>query len=180
MTGSEPSRAEPGSMGCKQGVRGALLEAAGLSLPAAPRGTSGSATLLQFITENSSRLNERASQEENADQLVTSCTSTVRLRASTKLRPTHALAASQRRQQISGGLWGARTKLLPSCRSSGHLTGCGGFNLVSGGKTRGPPALQGPITGRFSPLSCSSHAVLFKTHCTEMNSGLPEHRNHIS
>lgn len=30
------SGTEPGWMGCKQGVRGALLEAAGLSLPAVP------------------------------------------------------------------------------------------------------------------------------------------------
>ena len=48
---AEPSRAEPSWMGCKQGVRGALLEAAGLSLPAVPLQSGfASATLLQFIT----------------------------------------------------------------------------------------------------------------------------------
>lgn len=101
---SEPSRAEPGWMGCKQGVRGALLEAAGLSLPAVPcRAELPRPPYYSLLQKNSSRLNEKSFPgEEAGDQLVTSSSSSImaavrgrnKLLNSRPVRSADALAAS--------------------------------------------------------------------------------------
>lgn len=58
---AEPSRAEPAWIGCKQGVRGALLKAAGLSLPAFPcRAQLPRPPYYSLLQQNSSRLNEKS------------------------------------------------------------------------------------------------------------------------
>lgn len=66
-------------MGCKQGVREALLEAAGLSLPAVPcRAEPPRPPYYSLLQKNSSRLNEKSFPGgEAGDQLVTSSTSTI-------------------------------------------------------------------------------------------------------
>lgn len=65
---TEQSRAEPACTGCKQGVRGALLEAAGLLLPAVPcRALSSWPPYYSLLQQNSSRL----PGGEAGDQLVT-------------------------------------------------------------------------------------------------------------
>lgn len=76
---AEPSQAEPGWMGCKQGVRAALLEAAGLSLPAVPcRAELPRPPYYSLLQKNSSGLNEKSFPGgEAGDQLVTSSTSTI-------------------------------------------------------------------------------------------------------
>lgn len=76
---AEPSRAEPGWMGCKQGVRGALLEAASLSLPAVPcRAEPPRPPYYSLLPKNSSGLNEKSFPGgEAGDQLVTSSTSAI-------------------------------------------------------------------------------------------------------
>ena len=103
---AEPSRAEPGWMGCKQGVRGALLEAAGLSLPAVPcRAEPPRPPYYSLLQKNSSRLNEKSFPGgEAGDQLVTSSSTAAIMAAVTgrnklvsgrAVRPADALAASQ-------------------------------------------------------------------------------------
>lgn len=91
-------------MGCKQGVRGALLEAAGLSLSAVPcRAEPPRPPYYSLLQKNSSGLNEKSFPGgEVGDQLVTSSASSIMaaVRERNKLlnRPVRladALAASQ-------------------------------------------------------------------------------------
>lgn len=127
----EPSQAEPGWMGCKQGVRGALLEAAGLSLSAVPcRAEPPRPPYYSLLQKNSSGLNEKSFPGgEAGDQLVTSSASSIMaaVRERNKLlnrlvRLADALAASQWFEndgEFQVDMRECRTKLLPSCCSHG-------------------------------------------------------------
>ncbi len=153
---AEPSRAEPGWMGGKQGVRGALLEAAGLSLPAVPcRAEPPRPPYYSLLQKNSSRLNEKSFPGgEAGDQLVTSSTSTImaavrvrnKLPNSRGVRSADAFAALQYHFKMmesfrwtsgSAGQNYCTAAAAVALRSSNRLLQRSKFNLVSRRNTWG-------------------------------------------
>lgn len=143
-------RAEPGWMGCKQGVRGALLEAAGLSLPAVPCRTElPRPPYYSLLQKNSSRLNEKSFPGgEAGDQLVTSSSSTImaavrrrnKLLNGGQVSSTDARAASLEMMKNLGRTWGSSGQ---NCCTAAAMAALRSFNS----RCKGPFVIWSVVCG---------------------------------